>query len=213
MTRVRRAIAFASLVSVMTAATASCSDDDHKPAAATTSSGSPSPGDDSGTRIPTDAAIDASDAATDAGTETLPSCNGVTGNTLYLNGDTDDPIHPGEETIATSFNPILRVESDGTVTVINLGSDAGWTTAFSSRNLKKPLGAGNYPNAGRYPFEPDNTPGLDVHKGIECNSADSAFTIAKVELDDAGLKSFAASFLQHCEKAKAKLTGCVSYER
>ncbi|HFD13384.1 MAG TPA: hypothetical protein ENJ32_13090, partial [Crenotrichaceae bacterium] len=116
------------------------------------------------------------------------------------------------------------VESDGTFSsrstqdrentvTIDFTSDENWWTLNFASPENQPLTVGNYSNATRYPFQPSDENGLSVSgTGRGCNTLEGQFEILEISYDTSGkLKSFAATFEQHCEKGDPALFGAVSY--
>lgn len=152
----------------------------------------------------------------------------IGGKVLYLNGEADDYVHPGDETIVEDARwswqtetghdsvidsiDVLKIDIIDTTYVLS-----PWELAFATRGLDAPIELGLYENARRYPFEGEGYPGLDVageYRG--CNRISGWFEVHELELDfstePASLLRFTASFEQHCEELPPALYGCVHFE-
>jgi hypothetical protein len=141
------------------------------------------------------------------------------GNVLFFNGDSGDYIHPGIVTITAATwmpmtSPAGDLPSDVTINVTPTASAQGlwWNLDFSSAKLSAPLAVQVYDNAERAAFAEVGHPGLDIGgDGRGCNMITGQFQIEDLSLQGGTLKSFTATFEQHCEGATAALHGCVHF--
>lgn len=86
-----------------------------------------------------------------------------------------------------------------------------WHLAFTSPEHQV-LQPGVYKMAERYPFN-DNMPGLSISgHGRGCNTLIGEFEILEVKrLENGEIESFAANFIQRCEKSMPPLFGIIRY--
>ena len=155
----------------------------------------------------------------DLGLSAAPCLTG--GGIIYLDGDPDDYVHPGFETIHTqpsqwvSFTPFYEYgDTFDQSWNQGLGMAVFWDIAFSSHELGLPLTVGRYDNAERYPVEDPGHPGLQIFGDTNgCNTVTGWFEIEEISIPDGGsARSLTATFEQHCEGAAPALRGCVHYE-
>jgi hypothetical protein len=167
---------------------------------------------------PAEAAPDAPrDVASDASVGILGPCLGPV-NVVYFDGDSTDYIHPGIATITAATWTTTAAPSGSTqpytITVhlvpTQSAQGAYWDLEFSSQHLNQPLATMVYTNAERAPFATDGHPGLEITGDSRgCNTIGGAFQIEDLILAGSNVKSFTASFEQHCENGSAALRGCV----
>ena len=85
---------------------------------------------------------------------------------------------------------------------------------FGTEKLGAPLAVGKYDNAERAPFATPGHPGLDVSgDGRGCNKIQGSFEVFAISWSVSILKSFTATFEQHCDGIKPALRGCVHYQQ
>jgi hypothetical protein len=119
---------------------------------------------------------------------------------------------------------------------------SGWNVTFSTRQLSAPLAVGAYADAEREPFANVGHPGLSViGDGRGCNMVSGSFEVVSIATyriapdgspdaasgdaeapDDAGapdaapaaamLRSFTATFREHCDSSTTYDLGCVHVE-
>lgn len=134
------------------------------------------------------------------------------GSTLYLDGDAQDKIHPGQETItAGPFYAQTIGSSTPNSVFVHLGTT--WWITMTSTQLNLPLKKQVYTSveyAGAATF---GHPGLSVlGNGNGCNAVSGAFQVHDLVMQGTTLKSFTATFEQHCDSGPAVLRGCLHYE-
>jgi hypothetical protein len=139
------------------------------------------------------------------------------GNVVFFDGDAGDYIHPGTDTITQGS---WSIQSDGatpdniTVNLTPMDSSQGlwWTLNFTSTQLNEPLDEQVYQNAMRAAFTTAGHPGLEVTgDGRGCNTISGQFQIEDLTMSGTTVKSFAATFEQHCEGGSPALHGCVHF--
>jgi hypothetical protein len=142
------------------------------------------------------------------------------GNVVYFNGDPGDWVHPGIDTIVNAVftTSITPTTAPHTVHISVDPDDPGqglwWDTDFSSRQRGEPLQPGLYEDAQREPFADPGHPGLNISgDGRGCNILSGRFAVWELELSGTALRSFTATWEQHCEAGASQLRGCVHYEQ
>ncbi len=89
---------------------------------------------------------------------------------------------------------------------------AYWDAEFAAPKGQRLRRGARFTATRRYPFN-DDAPGLDVtgqHRG--CNTSSGEFTVTRATFDRRGrMRSFAATFVQHCESGAPALRGSISY--
>jgi hypothetical protein len=152
------------------------------------------------------------------GVGTPAPCQGG-GNVVFFDGDAQDFVHPGRDTITQgvwSARSMGTMPSDITIDVTpsQAGQGSDWSLEFSSLQLNMPLAAQVYSDAQRAPFAMPNHPGLEVSgDGRGCNEIAGRFQVESLQLAGTTLKSFTATFEQHCEAGTSALRGCVHFEQ
>jgi hypothetical protein len=137
------------------------------------------------------------------------------GNVLFFNGDANDYIFSGIETVTlgkwTSTVTETLVHVDIWPTDPNQGE--WWDLYFDSAMLSAALDAQVYENAQRWPLEAVGHPGIDVSgDGRGCNTETGRFQIESMVVTNDALTTFTATFEQHCEGGAPALRGCVHVE-
>jgi len=137
-------------------------------------------------------------------------------NTLVLDGDTKDFVHPG---LAVIQHGKWGLSSDGSMTPffihVSLTPDdpklgLWWDLEFSSKELNEPLAPKTYTGAERAPFASSGHPGLEISgDGRGCNMLSGTFTVRSFGVTNSTVTSLTADFEQHCEKGAPALRGCV----
>lgn len=137
-------------------------------------------------------------------------------NVVFFDGDEDDFIHPGKDTI-TKASWSGSAWPNGVIITLSpydLAQGDDWWLEFSSEQLSEPLQGKAYEDAERSAFASPGHPGLDVsgdHRG--CNILSGQFMIYELSSDGSGaLTNFTASFEQHCEAEAPALRGCVHFK-
>jgi hypothetical protein len=135
------------------------------------------------------------------------------GNVLFYDGDANDYIHPGMETISLGTWQATVGTYDVSIDVLPSGQAATeWVLDFSSTHLNLPLATQVYQNAERAPYASPGHPGIEIHgDGRGCDTITGSFQIEELESSGSTLTSFTATFEQHCEGGSAALRGCVHY--
>ena len=140
-------------------------------------------------------------------------------NVIFFNGDSNDYIHPGRETVTQNNWSLL---GGGTLQDVGIRFDTfntglnatWWTLEFSSRGLGQPLEVRSYDQIERASFASAGHPGMDITgDGRGCNIMAGNFQVHEIAWSGSTLKSFTASFEQHCEPSLSALRGCVHFEQ
>jgi hypothetical protein len=138
------------------------------------------------------------------------------GNVIYFDGDTNDYVHAGVDTITQGS---WRAQTSGDFVSVHIdptdrAQGLWWDLEFSSRRLGQPLAEQVYEGVERYPFESANTPGFWISgDGRGCNMVSGRFQIHELVANGSQLSRFTATFEQHCEGGPAMLRGCVHWEQ
>jgi hypothetical protein len=163
---------------------------------------------------------DEAGSGADAGIDIDSLCL-VSDNKFVLAGD--DFVHSGPPLIIEGGSWFARVDNftDGLPSGIALFIVENWTASFGTISLGKPLLPGVYLGAQRAGFQGPNRPGLDVSgDGRGCDEVTGQFRVIEMTAIPAGnpgawkpptLKSFTATFEQHCEGRPAFNIGCVHF--
>lgn len=151
------------------------------------------------------------------------ACKG-TSNVIALSGEPADPLYSAARHEEPGAGPgVIYIRSgdwraDGTaahnyIAVNFLGPSTSWELDFSTEHLGSELGVGSYPAAQVATFADPGHPGLDISgDGVGCNTLDGSFEISEVRWEGATLKSFTATFVQHCDGIAPALRGCVHFQ-
>jgi hypothetical protein len=205
------------------------------PEAGDASCASSSP-EDAGSRSAVDAASDAGDASTvsldassvstaDAGpvvVGTTSPCLAPHENIIYLHGDPDDPVHPGETTYTFPVTAEACGGGMGTPADLSMGCPASFGSdtpeiGFYFRTADgRPLKLGVYDHAlstdrlPGYPFMRVQAQG--AYGGACADYSIGRFQIEQLDLDSHGQpKEVLISFEQQCTLHLGVLRGCVRY--
>jgi hypothetical protein len=139
-------------------------------------------------------------------------------NTLFVDGDPGEPLHPGAETVpAATWMPLNGGDLDTFAALIPAG-DTQWEIAFSTLGLNQPLTPGSYPNAGTWP---SSIPSATLHIYPDrdpppiCRSVTGWFYISSIAggPTSAQFNEIVAAFEQHCDGSSAALRGCIHLRR
>jgi HYR domain len=141
----------------------------------------------------------------------------TSGTFLYLNSDPLDWVGQGMEQLYTSADSSFSASLTGHGNAFGaslLGPGSHFWSVSVSAPSGEPLAVGSYEGAGRAPFVPPETPGLDVEgDGRGCNTLTGRFDVDEVERAISGdLLVFQATFEQHCEGSTAALYGRIRIE-
>ena len=123
----------------------------------------------------------------------------------YIGGGRTWIHQPPHDAISLSGGP-------GAVSAsISTGDGGNWSVDFAAPRGGT-LAPGRYTDARRYPFN-DGNPGLSISgMGRGCNTLTGEFTISEMTYDQHGrIKTFRATFEQHCEGGDAALTGSFDF--
>lgn len=160
---------------------------------------------------PLDAAVGLPDGAS------LAPCTAE--NTLYVEGDPGEPLHPGAETVSAATWMTLNATDMNTFAALIPAGSTQWEVAFSSLGLDQPLTPGYYGNAVTWPqtahghatfkIYPDRNP------APVCQSVTGWFYVSSIAggPTSAEFTEIVAAFEQHCDGASAGLRGCINLRR
>lgn len=167
---------------------------------------------------------DGGDASTTQ--SSVNDCSGDAGSIVILAGDPEHYILKTTEKFssasATDSITIRAAPSLGIPTNVQVyvARDGGADYSVGFQNNPNGLVVGTYEDAGREPFD---NPGLSAFSpGRGCNTVTGRFVIQEMTWDtdggvsgyeDAGLKSFSATFVHHCEGSEPTLVGCVRWTK
>jgi hypothetical protein len=138
----------------------------------------------------------------------------VGGNVIFYSGN--DFIFDGTQTIVLGKWSASGSASDVTIHVTPSDSKQGlwWDLEFSTRQLSQQLQAQVYTGAQRAPFAQPGHPGIDIGgDGRGCNTIAGSFQVEDIAWTNTLLKSFTATFEQHCDEGVPALRGCVHFEQ
>ncbi len=131
---------------------------------------------------------------------------------LAMSSQPGDYIGAGGQYLITLSDGTFTPNNSANVATFSINEGVPWDTDFAGPTTAR-LGAGDYENAQRYPFQPAGTPGLSVdgeYRG--CNTLTGNFQVLKAGYNGSNvLQSFAANFEQHCEGAVPALFGWLRY--
>jgi len=135
-------------------------------------------------------------------------------NVIYFNGDSGDYVFHGSTTYTQGT---WSVSGSQDYLTINYSSQAyadWWYLTFSTRAMGQSLSIGTFAQAERASFASSGRPGIDITgDGSGCNTITGDFQIQAITWSGSTLKSFTASFEQHCEGSLIALRGCVHFEQ
>ena len=138
----------------------------------------------------------------------------VSGNVLYLDGDPQDYVHPGVDTITNATWSAQSDPAEIQISVDPTNNQGFWHAVFRSEMIPAVLAVGNFDDAQRWPFEMSGHPGLQIFgNGNGCNTLTGSFEVHELVLSGQTVTTFMASFSQHCEGAMPELRGCVRYQQ
>jgi hypothetical protein len=140
-------------------------------------------------------------------------------NTLYVEGDPGEPLHPGAETVDAAAWMTLNGTDRDTFAVYIAAGATQWEVSFSSLWLDQPLTPGYYPDAGTWPFSVHSHPTFKIYPDRNpppvCQSVTGWFDIISIAggPTSADFTEIVAEFEQHCDGSPAALRGCIHLER
>lgn len=140
-------------------------------------------------------------------------------NTLFVDGDPGELLHPGAETVsAATWMTLNGTDRDTFAAVIPAGATQ-WEVAFSSLGLNQPLTPGFYGNAVTWPFTAHGDATFKIYPDRNpppvCQSVTGWFYISSIAggPTSAEFTEIVAAFEQRCDGAAAALRGCVHLRR
>lgn len=107
----------------------------------------------------------------------------------------------------------VNASSFGYVSMRFTGPGQFWSMDFEAPDTSQPMQPGFYPNATRWPFNPQGTAGISVFgNGAGCNTITGEFNVMEIEFDGGGgVKTLAIDFEQHCEGGAPALFGSLRH--
>jgi hypothetical protein len=138
------------------------------------------------------------------------------GNAMFFDGEGGDWIYNGALSVTQGKWSASGNTSDVTVHVDPSDESQGlwWDLEFASNRLSQPLQTQVYTAAERAPFASTNHPGIDIGgDGRGCNTICGSFQVESIVWSNQTLKSFTATFEQHCECGSSVVRGCVHFEQ
>ncbi len=132
---------------------------------------------------------------------------------VVLYSDPGDYIGAGRDWSYTPANAVISATgSREHVSFRVTGADGSWWSADFAPAAGDILAPGRYENATRYPFN-GSGPGLNIDgNGRGCNTLRGEFTVTSASFAaDGRIRSFGASFEQHCEGQTPALRGTMEY--
>ena len=142
----------------------------------------------------------------------------ASGTFFYMNSQPGDYIGGGTEQLYTSADSSISGSVSGDrrsfSAFVNQANFAHWWHVNMVAPVGRPLSVGSYEGAFRWPFQPPDSPGLDVTgDGRGCNMLTGRFDVTALEFAPTGeLLVFEADFEQHCESNPAALFGRIRIE-
>ena len=142
----------------------------------------------------------------------------VGGNVLYVNGEPDDFVHPGE---ATYLDAVWTNTSDPFRAIYFVDPsdqlESDWFVELTSMPTGEPLAIGVYEDAEKFDNGPvGSQPGIDIGNfggaGAPCQTVTGRFEVFDIEVTGDTITRFTATFEQRCEPATGVMRGCVHYE-
>lgn len=150
--------------------------------------------------------------STRARTHTVPLTGvGIGGHTTWaMNSQSGDYVGQGHAWSYAPGNATFRLQ--GNESHVRVYTEK-WDADFKADSGHLLLPGTVFKGATRYPFSTASEPGLNVDgMGRGCNKLTGSFTVQQATYDAAGnVKTFAATFEQHCEGVSSALFGSVAY--
>ena len=140
-------------------------------------------------------------------------------NTLYVDGDPGEPLHPGAETVNAGSWMTLNGSDLDTFAAYFLAGNTQWEVAFSSLGLGQPLAPGVQLDAGTWPFQAHGQATFKIYPDRDpppvCQSVTGWFAITSLAggPTSADFTEIVAAFEQHCDGSPAALRGCIHLRR
>jgi VCBS repeat-containing protein len=138
------------------------------------------------------------------------------GTSLTMNSQPGDYIGQGQNysynTSTGTFTASRNYDNGVSFSYQDVNPNIWWYVDFAGPN-QATLTPGFYGSAQRFPFQPANTPGLDIAgEGRGSNTLTGSFTVIQANYGAAGqVVNFDATFVQHSEGAPPALTGEIKY--
>jgi hypothetical protein len=132
---------------------------------------------------------------------------------FFFNSQPGDYIGQGQRFTLTPVDGTFSASgSSSNLAALSFAGADSWTANFAAPG-SAPLTPGVYTGAARYPFQPSNSPGMNISgAGRGCNTLTGQFTVLEAVYGTGGaLQRFAADYEQHCEGGAPALAGSVRY--
>lgn len=127
--------------------------------------------------------------------------------------DAGDAIGRGEFGRFTTENATFSATGNASGVEIRVTSGVSefWSLSFTPRRGGE-LRVGTYENAMRSAFRDNVSPGLDVSgRSRGCNTVAGRFDVLEAEFSGSQVRTFRATFQQHCSNSSAALLGEVRF--
>lgn len=141
------------------------------------------------------------------------SCR-VGGAIIHLEGDPDDYIHPGSLTLRAGQWRAAVQGQHASIEVSPAAPSDGllWSLELDASRFARPLAAGLYEDAQRYPVEAAGHPGLDLHRdGRSCTTIAGRFQVIDLATTNGVVTTLTVTFEQRCDGGPAVLRGCAHF--
>jgi hypothetical protein len=140
-------------------------------------------------------------------------------NTLYVEGDPGEVLHPGAETVSAATWMTLNGPDTDTFGALIPAGSTQWEVAFSSLGLGQPLTPGYYGDAVTWPQTAHGQATFKIYADRNpppvCQLVTGWFYISSIAggPTSAEVTQITAAFEQHCDGSAAALRGCINLRR
>ena len=135
------------------------------------------------------------------------------GNYIYLESQTGDPIGQGISYLYTPADAVITVSDAGGRLAVSIDGNENWNGDFQAMNVISFLEAGYYGDLRRYPFHNPVKGGLSWSgEGRGCNRLTGWFVVDSVTYDGNTLTAIDLRFEQHCEAGGPALHGAIHWD-
>ncbi len=142
-----------------------------------------------------------------------PSAVPSTGNYVYLQSATGDPLGDGAALLYTPADAVIGSDSAAGLFSVQVRGDRYWDGRFRAMSHEARLKVGYYADLRRYPFHNPAKGGmLWSDPGRICEIAEAWFAVDSIAHNSAGgIESIAMRFEQRCEGAASPLRGALRW--
>jgi hypothetical protein len=121
---------------------------------------------------------------------------------LAMSSQPGDYVGAGEQYLFTTADSTFSLATSYAYGVhVTVQAPYSWDLDFAAPN-RATLTAGAYRNAQRFPFQPNDVPGLNVDgQGAGCNTLTGDFYVHEITYEGSAVQVFSADLDQHCEEA------------